>query len=90
MERIHLIISGKVQGVGFRYFCQYQSLLNNITGFAKNLDNGAVEIEAQGTSPKLETFLNLILKGNGFSKVEDYKITNLPVENDEKKFKITY
>lgn len=89
MKRIHILLSGKVQGVGFRYFCQYQATLKSVTGTVKNLDNGDVELEVQGTEINLEKFLNTILKGNGFSKVLNFKTNSISLEENEKKFRIT-
>lgn len=90
MERFHLLIKGKVQGVGFRYFCQYQATLNSITGLARNLENGDVELEIQGNSSNIDKFINTILKGNGFSKIIDFKKDSIPLIENDKKFKITY
>ena len=38
-----LIITGKVQGVGFRAFVRNRSMKNNVTGWVKNQDDGSVE-----------------------------------------------
>ena len=89
MKRYNLLLKGKVQGVGFRYFCQYQATLKNITGTIRNLDNGDVELEAQGNEKDLEKFIQIVLKGNGFSKVIDYDLSPISIIDNEKKFKIT-
>lgn len=46
-------ISGRVQGVGFRYFVQKRALELALHGYAKNLDDGRVEVYATGTEDKL-------------------------------------
>ncbi|MBP1889562.1 acylphosphatase [Clostridium moniliforme] len=90
MNRIEVIFSGRVQGVGFRYFVQINAINYNLTGWVKNLSNGNVLLEVQGNNDTINKFLNIIKKGNGFSKVIDMTITSLPVNLKEKKFKVVY
>ncbi|MEZ7893321.1 MAG: acylphosphatase [Candidatus Wallbacteria bacterium] len=52
----HIIVSGRVQGVGFRYFVYHQALRYNICGFARNLSNGNVEVYAEGDKKSVEEF----------------------------------
>ena len=55
---VHLIIEGRVQGVGFRFFSQRVATANNIFGFVRNLSDGNVEIEAFGECQKITKFIN--------------------------------
>ncbi|EKF9137290.1 acylphosphatase [Vibrio cholerae] len=48
------IVSGHVQGVGFRYHTSHQGLKLGLTGYAKNLNNGDVEVVACGAPERLE------------------------------------
>ena len=48
MKRYHIIVSGRVQGVGFRYFCVMNAQKFNLTGSVRNMSNGNVEIFVQG------------------------------------------
>ena len=90
MNRIEVIFSGRVQGVGFRYFVQINAINYNLTGWVKNLYNGNVLLEVQGNNDTINKFLNIIKKGNGFSKIIDMSVTSLPVNLKEKKFKVAY
>ena len=56
MLRIHFIASGRVQGVGFRDFVCRIGQSIEITGYAKNLPDGTVEIVAEGEEEKLSEF----------------------------------
>ena len=47
--RKHFFFKGRVQGVGFRYRAQNAASLYSVTGWVKNLYDGSVEMEAQGT-----------------------------------------
>lgn len=68
-EARRLMVSGKVQGVGFRYFAQMTAAEYHVTGWAKNLDNGAVAIHAEGTAEQLESFSTHLKKGSHFARV---------------------
>lgn len=48
IQRYHLNIEGKVQGVGFRFFTQQQAIENDLVGWVKNKSNGTVEAEVEG------------------------------------------
>ncbi len=63
------IISGRVQKVGFRYFAMRNARRHLITGAARNLSDGSVEIIAIGSRNNLEFFLEEIQKGPPFAMV---------------------
>ncbi|MGP4041264.1 acylphosphatase [Gracilibacillus sp. D59] len=91
MRQVHVIVSGRVQGVGFRAFAQQVALENDIAGWVKNLGDGSVEIEAQGEDHKVERFLKQVKKGPSFfAKVKNIEITEKDIENVLKKFEIHY
>ncbi|MPQ44379.1 acylphosphatase [Clostridium tarantellae] len=86
MIRKKLLIKGKVQGVGFRFFCQYIASTLSLTGYAKNLNDGDVLIEVQGISNNIVKFKSSLLKGNNFCKVIDIIEDNIPLQEKEKRF----
>lgn len=88
MLRYHIIVSGIVQGVGFRYFTLYKATPLSITGWVRNMSNGMVEINAQSSKENLDKFINTLRRGNGFSKVEDISIKEIDIISDEKKFRV--
>lgn len=90
MVRYSIIVDGKVQGVGFRYFTQMIAIRCNLTGWCKNLNNGKVQIEVQGQKENILNFINLIRKGNNFSRIDDMDLNELTIKSDEKKYRITY
>lgn len=90
MIQLHLIVSGKVQGVGFRYFSQMKAVQYGVTGWAKNLSNNSVEIVAIGTSDQLEPFIKDLRIGNPFSTVEKIEITESEKTEDFRSFTIKY
>jgi len=52
------------------------------------MTNGHVECEVQGDSEAFQRFFALLMKGNGFLKIEDYTLKELPVIPEEQSFKI--
>jgi len=55
-KAIHAIVQGRVQGVGFRYSARYAARKLDITGWVRNLENGDVEILAEGSEEALADF----------------------------------
>jgi len=65
------LISGQVQGVGYRYFAQRSSARHQIRGYARNLEDGRVEVLAEGTPRAVEAFQNDLVAGPTYSQVTD-------------------
>jgi len=61
--RLHALVTGRVQGVGFRYFVQANASQLNLTGWVRNRWNGGVEVLAEGAQPELEKLLQAIGRG---------------------------
>ena len=81
MKQYHLIVSGLVQGVGFRYYTERIALSMQIKGWVRNLPDDTVEIVAQGTESALLAFIQEIKNSPGFSRVDKVKIHEQPTEN---------
>mgnify|MGYP000366052544 CR=1 FL=1 len=60
MVRQHMKITGRVQGVGFRYRARYAAVNLGVTGWVKNEWDGSVELEAQGTVEQIHQMLKTI------------------------------
>lgn len=75
----HLIISGRVQGVGFRYFTKKNAKSLGLNGWVKNLSNGDVETVIQGEKDRVEEMMNHLKSGPAPAKVE--KIEEVDGEN---------
>jgi len=69
-KEIHLIVSGRVQGVLFRDYTRRKAKKLGLFGWVKNLPDGTVEIVAQGEEEHLKEFLKKIKRGSLPSKVE--------------------
>ena len=62
-------VRGRVQGVGYRDFAQRAARSLGLTGYARNLDDGRVEVFATGTTRQLSSLLGLLYKGPMLSDV---------------------
>ena len=71
MEQIHLIISGRVQRVGFRRFVAHWAEQLNLSGWVRNRHDGNVEVFAIGQADVLSVFIEQCQKGPLFSSVSD-------------------
>lgn len=69
----HLLISGRVQGVGFRYFTRENARELGINGWVKNLRNGDVEVVLDGPADKVEKMLERLKTGPRSAKVEQIR-----------------
>ncbi len=85
-----ITVSGRVQGVGFRFFTQQTAINLRITGWVKNQSDGTVTMEVQGTSEQIGALISRLKQGNGYSKVTHVDIKDLEVEKGENKFGIRY
>ena len=72
--KVNLTISGKVQGVGFRYFVLRQAQKLGINGWVSNKSNGDVEALAQGEKADLEQFIAKVKEGTTFSRVDNVNL----------------
>ena len=71
---LNMKITGKVQGVGFRFFVLQQAQKLGINGWVSNKSNGDVEALAQGEKADLELFIAKVKQGPAFSRVEDVSL----------------
>lgn len=88
MRAIKIIVKGLVQGVGFRYYCYKTAKEYGITGYAKNLYNGDVEIAAQGEEGLLNDFLKNIKIGPPMSRVTALHKEDIKYDDKIKTFEV--
>ena len=74
-SRIHLLITGRVQNVGFRSFVQKEAVSLSITGWVRNVNLKKVEVMAEGGKTSLDEFINILKVGPRGSRVDDLSLT---------------
>ena len=77
MKSIYILIGGRVQGVGFRYFANQKANDLNILGWVKNTPDGKVEIEASVDSENLEIFTDWMKKGPTRAIVQTFSVSDI-------------
>ncbi|OIR60886.1 acylphosphatase [Bacillus sp. FMQ74] len=90
MLQYRIIVDGRVQGVGFRYFVQMEADKRKLAGWVKNRDDGRVEILAEGPDNALQSFVEAVKNGSPFSKVTDIIVTESRSLEGHHRFSIVY
>lgn len=85
----HILFSGRVQGVGFRFTAQRIAGRYELTGFVKNLPDGSVEMFAQGSPDDIADCLRDITESFG-SYISDTNIQDKPLNPNLQSFDITF
>lgn len=81
MITYQIIVTGHVQGVGFRWSCVQLAQQLNLTGTVKNLSDGRVEIHVTGNAVQMHQFLKAITNGiNPYATVSDLTTQAEPLQ----------
>ncbi len=70
MATYRFLVSGRVQGVGYRYFAQKEAQALGLSGYARNLGDGRVEVVAEGPETALCGLEGRLKQGPSFAHVE--------------------
>ena len=81
MKHLNISIFGRVQGVFFWISAKEQADKLGLTGFAKNMPDGSVYIEAEGEKNNLDKFLKWCNRGPSMTRVEKVEVSEGPLEN---------
>jgi acylphosphatase len=90
IKTYNILISGRVQGVGFRYFAVSIAEKYDVRGYVTNKRDGKVEIVCQGEEEELQSFMEEVKKGPAFSVVTDTVMEEIPEEKKYNTFDIKY
>ena len=71
LTRRHVVVRGLVQGVGFRWFAKELAESLGLSGWARNREDGSVELEAEGSSGSLDEFERRLRTGNPAARVSE-------------------
>ena len=88
MKRYYIVYEGRVQGVGFRWRLAMLADMYNFTGWCRNLYNGNVECEIQGNG--VDEFVKKSLVPDTYVRIDDYSIKELPVDEEEREFRVRF
>ena len=89
-KRVHILISGKVHGVGFRICTVDQAEASNLTGWVRNREDGKVEIVAEGEEGNIDAFLQWCKTGPDSAAVSGVKTVFSEATGEYDSFSIRY
>lgn len=91
MKTYKIIVSGRVQGVGFRAYIEQGAKKHDLNGTVRNLDDGRVEIILQGVKTDLTEMKQLLqARAHPFMKVTQVDVEEISPQNDYTSFNIIY
>ncbi|MGA1871136.1 MAG: acylphosphatase [bacterium] len=90
VTRVHLFVSGRVQGVCFRYATQRQARNLNLSGWVKNLYDGRVEIVAEGDEGSIADLVQWAHHGPSGALVKNVQVTHEEYLNEFDHFTIEF
>jgi acylphosphatase len=85
-----LLVSGRVQGVGFRWFTEREALRRGVTGYVRNLPDGRVEVRAQADAAVLTALLARLRVGPRGAQVDDVEMRPTPVDANLTGFEVRF
>lgn len=88
--RVHLLIAGLVQGVGFRYATERQARRLGLNGWVRNTPDGRVEIVAEGPADRIGEFVAWSRRGPSASQVSEVERRDEPPERPPPGFHIRF
>lgn len=86
----YAIIDGDVQGVGYRFFALRHARRLGVKGYVRNLDDGTVEVWAEGDKEKLDEFLEYLKEGPSAAFVREIKLEWVNPQGTFSDFNITF
>jgi acylphosphatase len=87
-ERLHAVVRGDVQGVGFRWFVQRVATDLGLDGWVKNRTDRAVELVAEGPAEMLDALLVAVREGPPSSSVASVQVSRAAPRGDQRGFRI--
>ncbi|TGA99550.1 acylphosphatase [Sporolactobacillus shoreae] len=70
IKSVHIMVKGRVQAVGFRFYTWQTAQKLDLSGWVRNREDGSVEIAAEGPADRVDRFVGAIKKGSPFSHVD--------------------
>jgi len=90
MQKLKIVVDGRVQGVGYRFYTVRRAHVFNIRGRVQNSMNGKVEIIAIGNKTDLKLFIQGLWKGPSMARVKNVEVSELSSAKGYSNFSIGY
>tara|TARA_Y100000593_G_scaffold46836_1_gene88873 strand:+ start:2017 stop:2295 length:279 start_codon:yes stop_codon:yes gene_type:complete len=89
-KQIHIFVTGRVQGVFFRQSAKVMAIKNNAKGWVRNLDDGRVEIVAQGETQDIDNLAHWCKTGPANSRVDEFELSEENISDEFETFEVRY
>lgn len=89
ITRRHVVFTGTVQGVGFRWRARHAADLYGCTGWVRNNGDGSVTMEIQGTEETIHMVFRAVSNGR-FVEIDSMESRTIPVDEEERGFRTEY
>jgi acylphosphatase len=89
-KRIHIFVAGRVQGVFFRQSTRVMAIKNNVNGLVRNLNDGRVEIIAEGETQNIDNLVTWCKTGPANSRVDEFKLLDEDFIGEFENFQVKY
>ena len=89
-KRIHIFVTGRVQGIFFRQSTRVMAIKNNVNGWVRNLDDGRVEIVAEGETENIDSLVTWCKTGPANSRVDEFELIEEIYNNEFENFEVRY
>ena len=90
LKRIHIFVTGRVQGVFFRQSTRVMAIKNNVNGWVRNLDDGRVEIVAEGENENINNLVTWCETGPANSRVDKFQLIEENSTGEFENFDVKY
>lgn len=80
MRRVHVVVTGSVQGVGFRWSTQNTADRYGLAGWVRNRHDGAVEAQIEGSPDAVADMLDWLHQGPRSARVVDVEVVEIPAQ----------
>lgn len=79
MQSISVVVTGRVQGVGYRWFVRDLASLRAVSGWVRNRRDGAVEAEFHGDRAQIEAILDAMRTGPAHARIDGLEVREIAV-----------
>lgn len=90
VKAYHILISGRVQGVGFRWFSERLAAQHEVVGYVRNLPDGRVEVLAQADEEVLVAFCERLREGPASSQTDEFIVKPVPPNSNLRDFDVRF
>ena len=90
LKHLNIRVTGRVQGVSFRYYTQLKAQDLGLTGFVRNQADGSVYVEAEGEESLLKSLVDWCYEGSPMAKVQQVEVVELPILQHFSDFQVHY